>query len=1155
MIAQLHNHSHYSILDGRSRISELLSRATELNQKSIALTDHGVMYGSMEFYRSAKSAGIKPIVGVEAYMAQASRLRKDATLDRGGSSYHITLLAMNERGYRNLLKLTSKAHVEGFYYKPRMDFDLLAEFSEGLFVLSGCMSGEVSTKFLDNDLAGARAAIEKYRDVFGPERYAIEVHHHGHEKQKALNPWLIEMAKKYGLRVVGACDSHYARPEDAASHDAMLAIQTGSTLGDPTRFRIEPYGQYYLKSEEEMLRDFSGCEEAVSNTLWVADKCNLELDFSQVMLPEFSVPVNETSATWLRKQVFDGLAWRYGSVGTTHKERAEYELSIIEKTGYARYFLIVQDYVQYARSQGVMAVPRGSVAGSLCVYALGICDIDPVKYDIMFERFLHADRKGMPDVDMDFADDRRDDVIAYVTQKYGSDRVAHIGMFQTMGARAAVKDVARVMSVDYGESNRFTALFPEKPDTTLAQVEAEPRIQEALAINPQLRTVLSLAKELEGLTRGFGTHAAGMLITATDLQDVVPVQLPPEKGSRKNSQTVVTQYDNNNATTIIESLGLSKFDFLGLANLTIIKDACGLIKKRHGVDLYGQSGEKLYSDLPIESSDSRAKKTFDLLSSGETTAVFQVESQGMRRALRMVKPTRITDLPAIVALYRPGPMESIPVFASAKNNATDIFYLHPDLEPFLKETYGVITYQDQVLSIARGVAGFTWAEVDILRKGMGKKLSSVIDEQKKKFVSQSVSRGYEEDIILELWETIAPFAGYGFNKAHAFCYGYIAYITAYLKVNYPVEYMAAVLAQEAGNQIKMAEAILECNRLGVAVIPPDVNFSDIGFSIVSREGRDCIVFGLSAIAGMGNSACRTIILTRETKGAYTSFFQFLSSLDLDAINQRGITGLIKSGSLDQFGERNQLLAAMPEMLDPARKQFRLGKAGQLNFLAEAVLEQTRPELPVVVPFTRWKKLENEKEVLGMYLTERPLDDVKRYVQKYCTHTSSTLLESEGQQCIVGGLITKVRQHSQKNGQQMAFATIEDDFGTMEAVVFSRIYTQISSLLVTDARVLAIGKINIRDDKPSIIIDDLVQINPSAPIGDEKEDVFDTVTWNLPSHKKLPRIVKLWQLFQATDTDGEVVAVRANIRSPKGDIDIMINVSETQLDAVRKIMSA
>ena len=1139
LITQLHNHSHYSILDGRSRISELLSRTRELKQTAIALTDHGVMYGAMEFYRAALAADIKPIVGVEAYMAQASRLRKDAILDKGGSSYHVTLLAMDETGYRNLIKLTSKAHIEGFYYKPRMDFDLLCEFSAGLFVLSGCMSGEVATKFLDNDIDGARATIKKYRDAFGPERYAIEVHNHGHEKQKNLNAWLLDMAKEYDLRAVAACDSHYARPEDAESHDAMLAIQTGSTINDPRRFRIEPYGQYYLKSEEEMLRDFSGAEYAVANTMWVADKCNLKLDFSQVMLPEFAVPENETAFSWLRKQVFKGLDWRYGEASTVQKDRVDYELSIIEKTGYSRYFLIVQDYVNYARSQGVMAVPRGSVAGSLCVYALGICDIDPVKYDIMFERFLHSDRKGMPDVDMDFADDRRDDVIAYVTNKYGAERVAHIGTFSTLGARAAVKDVARVMDVDFGESNRFTALFPEKPDTTLLQVEAEHRIQEAMAINPVLKKVLKLAKELEGLTRGFGTHAAGLLITATDLQNVVPIQLPPEKGSRKHDAvTVVTQYDNNNTTSIIESLGLSKFDFLGLSNLTIIKSACELIRNRHDVDLYGQSGEKLYSELPTEYSDIRAKRTFDMLASGETTAVFQVESPGMRRALRMVKPTRITDLPAIVALYRPGPMENIPVFASAKNNAGSEKYLHDDLKPFLSETYGVVTYQDQVLLIARNIAGFSWGEVDVLRKGMGKKQGKVIEEQKQKFVSQSIARGYSPEVVQTLWEAIAPFAGYGFNKAHAFCYGYVAYITAYLKANYPVEYMSAVLAQEAGNQEKVAEAIAECNRLGVPIIPPDVNVSDVGFSITQRESRDCIVFGLSAIQGMGLPACKTIIATRTRSGQYTSFFQFLSVIDLDVINQRGISGLIKAGSLDAFGERNQLLIALPDMLDPARKQSKLNKMGQLNFLSGAVMEQLRPELPAVAPLTRWKRLEQEKEALGMYLSERPLDDVKRYLDAYCTHTSADITESGEERCIVGGMITKVRSHTQNDGKQMCFVAIEDNHGSIDGVIFARIYSQLQSLISVDSRVIAVGRINIRDDKRSVIIDDLVHINPVAPLNEAPETFALDIPWTIGKQKKLHRFVTLWSIFKATDAR-EGVPTRIRILSNKGDLDVVI----------------
>lgn len=1136
MTVQLHNHSHFSILDGRSRISEIISRVAELGQTAVALTDHGVMYGSIEFYRAAKSAGIKPIVGVEAYITKGNMLRKDAVLDKAGSSCHLTLLAMNEIGYKNLLKLTSKAHVEGFYYKPRIDFSCLEQHSEGIFALSGCMSGEVSEAILERSVDDARAIAGKYKELFG-DRYAIEVHNHGHEKQRTLNPALFGIADWLGVKAVAACDSHYARPEDAKSHDAMLAIQTGSTLNDPKRFKITPYGAYYLRGEEEMLRDFSGREEAVRNTDWVADQCNLALDFSKVMLPEFEIPAGHTPDSWLTKQVYDGLAWRYGTISTVHKERADYELSVIKETGYALYFLIVQDYVRFARLQGVMAVPRGSVAGSLCVYSLGICDIDPVKYDIMFERFLHKDRKGMPDIDMDFADNRRADVIEYVTEKYGKTKVAHVGTFLTLGSRAAVKDIARVMEIPFDVSNSFTSLFVDTPGITLDEVSSDPKIIRAMKNNPQLREVFSLAQEIEGLTRGFGTHAAGILITATDLDEVVPVQLPPEKSGRKTG-TLVTQYDNNNSTGIIESLGLSKFDFLGLANLTIIKDVCELIKKRHNRDLYGTSGEKLYSDIPIEYSDPLAQRTYDLLARGDTAAVFQLESVGMRRALRLVRPTRITDLPAIVALYRPGPMEHIPDFATAKNNSRYISYLHDDLREILEETYGVVVYQDQVLLIARKIAGFSWGEVDVLRKGMGKKQISVIEEQKEKFISGSMSRGYDMDVASDIWETIAPFAGYGFNRAHAFCYGYISYITAYLKANYSIEYMTTVMTYESNNKEKISESIAECRRMGIQVIPPMVNVSSDVFSIAEIDGTEAITFGLSAVSGMSSTACKTLVFTRVSQGKFESFHDFLSKINLSVINQKGVANLIKAGSLDEFGERASLIESLPKFIESARERSALRSSGQLDMFGDGDVQSLG--LLGADPMTRSQRLEYEYEVLGVYLSEHPLDDVRHIIEHYSTHTSQNLMEGADQPAIVGGVIRSVRDFQTKNGKMMSFMLLEDQHGQIDVVMFSNKYISVcgsNTQQVLDKRVLVTGEIRVRDGKPSLICDDMVIINPNAPVADTSDPV---VSWSLRDMKISSRLALLWNVHAEGQFGEETCVVR--VHSDRGTIDMEVPIS-------------
>jgi len=1055
-VVQLHNHSEYSILDGRSRLEELVLRVKEMGQGAVALTDHGSMYGTMEFYRVAKRHGVKPILGVEAYVAAGPMRRRDPVLDKAGSSTHLTILAESEAGYRSLLKLVSKAHMEGFYYRPRIDFETLVEHGEGLLVLSGCMGGEVSQLVLKQQYAEAEAVIARYREAFGPDRYFLEIHEHGLEQQRRLNPWLIEASRRFDVQLVAACDSHYVRREDAKSHDVLLAIQTGSVLSDPGRFRVQPYGEYYVRSGEEMAELFNGVEWAVANTLGVSERCNVNLDKVSVQLPVFELPEGQTADTWLRRQVVEGLKVRYGTeIPGRIIDRAKHELTVIARTGYAKYFLIVQDYVRHARSQGVMAVPRGSVAGSLCVYALGICDIDPMKYDIMFERFLHEERKGMPDVDMDFADNRRDDVIAYVTEKYGSDRVAHIGTFSTLGARAAVKDVARVLGVDFAETNRLTRAFPGKLDLTVAEAWETEAVREAVRENPVFGEVMEIAGQLEGMVRGFGTHAAGILIASTALDEVVPIQLPP--GGKKGVATAVTQYDNNNATAVIESLGLSKFDFLGLANLTVIRDACLRIRKRHGIDLYGESGEKLYSDLPFGYEDPMAKRTYDMLGQGETTAVFQLESAGMRRALRMVKPTRITDLPAIVALFRPGPMENIPVFAEAKNNPDMVPFYDDRVTPFLAETYGVVVYQDQVLQLAREMAGFTWGEVDVLRKGMGKKQVAVISEQREKFLRGCAGRGFPQELAETVWEVMAPFAGYGFNKAHACCYGVVAYITAFLKANFPTEYMAAVLTQESGNKEKVYEAVNECRRLGVQVLPPDVRESEEGFTIT---GPRSVRFGFGAIANVGEGVIRRILVSNRD---WRSFKAFLKEIPL---NSRAATMMVKSGACDSFGDRNRLLAAIPDLLEITRKDR--------GFQMDMFGDELDADLPEAVPMTPEERLSSEKEAMGLYVSGHPLDAIRPVLDRHATHTAFTL-PGEDDRVVLGGMVRNVRLHRQKNGKRMAFFTLEDMFGETDVIAFARQYEACADLICNDTLVLVSGDLRYRDEKPSLIVGKMAAI--------------------------------------------------------------------------------
>lgn len=1123
-VVQLHNHSEYSILDGRSRVSEMVARAKELGQPAIALTDHGGMYGTLDFYRQATAAGIKPILGVEAYVAAGPMSRRDPQLDRAGSSTHLTLLAATNEGFRNLMRLTTKAHVEGFYYRPRLDFETIEAHSKGIIVLSGCLGSELCTLILEEKLQRADLLVRKYAEAFGRNAYFLEIHNHGLPKQQIVNKWILEAAKKYGLHVVAACDSHYVRREDAKAHDVLLAIQTGTTLDDPFRFKVEPYGEYYIKNAEEMYSAFSGAEHAVASTLGVADMCDVRIDAASESLPD----IFGDADSLLEQKVREGLRWRYGANLTkTHWERAKYELDVIRKVGYARYFLVVQDYVAHARSMNVMAVPRGSVAGSLCMHALGVCDIDPVRYGIMFERFLHDERRGMPDVDMDFADDRRDDVIAYVTEKYGQNHVAHVGTYSTLGARAAVKDVARVMGIDFSRINAVTRAFPSKLDVTVQEAMNSDEIRTLLTSDKELKDVMEMASQIEGLVRSFGTHAAGMIVSGKPMNDILPLQLPP-KGT---SGTLVTQWDNNNQTALVESLGLSKFDFLGLANLTIIRNACESIKNRHGLDLYGQSGEKLYVDLPIDYANDMAKRAYDMLSQGETTSLFQLESGGMRRVLRLVKPTRITDLPAVVALFRPGPMENIPTFAAAKHGAIPIPTYHPNVDAILAETYGVITYQDQVLEIARKIAGFTWGEVDVLRKGMGKKMPEVVEKQRQKFLDGAVANGYDKSLAQTLWDTMSPFAGYGFNKAHAYCYGYVAYATAFLKANFPAEYMCAVLSQEAGNTEKISEAILECRRLGVEVLPPHVNESQTQFSIV----HNAIRFGFEAISGMGTSAIRSIIKNRTRP--FTSLGGFVEATDC---NIRVLQNLAKSGALDEFGERASILATLPRLAESKKK-----RSGNDEWKQSAMFEMEAP-LVRATALSEKERLDQEREVLGVFVSGHPLDAYREILEQSCTDTAKTLAEKSS--VIIGGMVVRVHGHVQKNGKRMAFVDIEDPIGMISCVIFANVYEQSESLLGIGSVIIAEGTVRMREDVPTVILNAIHAAVPRVEGGQRGE----VMRWNVSGLSAMRRLATLWHMTLATLANDGPILVELILTNGRNERVVRIRTNDEGAAILRKI---
>jgi DNA polymerase III subunit alpha len=1094
----LHVHGEYSLLDGLSRLEEMAGRAAALGMPALALTDHGTMYGVIDFYSECKKAGIKPIVGVETYVAPRALTQREPKVD--DKNFHLTLLARDETGWRNLVKLVSRANVEGFYYRPRIDKDLLARHHEGIICLSGCMSGQVARLLLDGQTEQAREVVSWHREVFGKERYFLEVQDQSLEGQQALNRQILELGRELDVDVVATNDSHYVKPEDHRAHDVLLCIQTGSTVDQTNRMRLGS-AEFYLKSGEEMARVFPGLEGALRQSVAIAEQVDLKLDFDRVLLPHFDLPEGYTPERYLREQCEEGVRRRYGTVTPAIRERLEYELSVIERTGYPLYFLVVADYVRFARERGILAVPRGSVAGSICIYALGICDVDPLQYDLMFERFLHEERIGMPDIDMDFADDRREEVIRYVQQKYGHDRVAQIITFGTMAARAAVRDVGRALGFSYGEVDRVAKAIPM--GSSIAEALETADIKRMAAEDPKLADLLSLAQALEGTPRNASTHAAGVVISRDPLDEHIPLQR-----ATKGEEGVITQW----SWQVVEKVGMLKMDFLGLANLTILDAARKIILARHPevtLDL---------QHLPIDYDDPSGmpRKTYEMLGRGETTAVFQLESGGMRRCLRLLRPTQVQHLLAIVALYRPGPMESIPAFAAAKNGQVPVSYLHPDLEEILRETYGICVYQDQVLQIVRKIAGFTWGEADVLRKAMGKKIASLMAEQREKFLTRSVERGHERAFAEQLWATIEPFAGYGFPKGHAAAYAVVAYQTAYLKANYPAEYMAAVLTSEAGNADKVAEAVAECRRLGVEVRPPDVNTSGLGFTLEETPAGPAIRFGLSGVKNVGHGAIERLIRAREEQpggaGAeagsqarargFADLADFCRRVDLRQLNKRAIESLIKAGAMDGFGERAALLAGLDAAMTLAQQHQRAQQSGQTSLFdvldAGAGASPILPAfaLPAVPPAERRQRISWEKEMVGLYISEHPLAGVAKALGRAVTCPTTDVTEDLGGQTItLGGSVASVRIIPTRKGDLMAAVELEDLAGSIEVVVFPRSFQISRDILKEDAVVLVRGKVDTRDDQPKLLCEsvELFEAQPEDQAPDAESPTLPAQT--------------------------------------------------------------
>lgn len=1045
----LHVHSHYSLLDGLPKIDELVSTAVAQGAPAVALTDHGSLYGAVEFYQACQAAKIKPIIGVETYIAPEGHANKRAKIDE--KNYHLVLLAATDEGYRNLIKLITVAHLEGFYYRPRVDHELLRKYSGGLIALSACLKGEIPSAILNGDLIGAQGLIAEYQDIFGRENFFLELQHHPSMSQQAqVNAALKTLSQKTKAPLVATADSHYLQPADAEAQDILLCIQLKKQLSDPDRMSMTA-DDLSMKTAEEMASIFSDTPEALSNTVKIAERCNVTIPLGKVQLPHYDVPDGTTPMAEVRRLAEAGIARRYGQETPTIRERIEYELGVIAKTGFASYFLIVQDFVNWAKNNGIVVGPgRGSAAGSIVSYLLNITNVDPIGYGLLFERFLNPERIAMPDIDIDFADVRRDEVLRYVESRYGKDHVSQIITFGTMAARAAIRDVGRVLGLPYSYCDRVAKLIPMFRSLDQATSEV-PELKDIYENDPEAKRLLDSAKKLEGVARHASRHACGVVITKEPLDHYVPLQY-----AGPDDESTITQYSLHP----IEDLGLLKMDFLGLSNLTILETCISLVKESRSIEID-------LDRIPLNDNP-----TFKLLQRGETTGVFQLESGGMRRYLRDLKPTELEDIIAMVALYRPGPMELIPQFIDGKHGKIKPSYLDPRLEPILKTTHGVAVYQEQVLQIARDIAGFTLGEADILRKAVGKKIAKLLKEQREKFIAKAKENGTKQAVAEKIFDFIEPFAGYGFNRSHAACYAVIAYQTAYCKANYPAEFMAALLTSDQHNTDRIAIEIDDARRMGIHVLPPDLNESAASFTVVAdTDGRlNRIRFGLNAIKNVGDHLVEAIIAERSRAGTFENLDDVLRRVQHKDLNKKSLESLIKVGALDSFGERQTLLSNVEELLKYARGADEEASQRQANlFAALPVRHAPRLKLRDATPATKSQRGQWEKELLGLYLSDHPMTEHREYLQR----SAKTVVEARehGKGPLkIGGLVTNIKKINTRTNESMAFVKLEDLTGTIEAVVFPSVFRQTQSFW-TDGRLLVVqGKSSARDGEFKILVD-------------------------------------------------------------------------------------
>ncbi len=1054
----LHVHSEYSLLDGLSRIPSLVKRAKELNMPAVALTDHGTMFGAVHFYRAARKEGIKPLIGMEAYLAPRSMRDKEHQKDSRAA--HLLLLAENTEGYRNLLKIATAAQLEGFYYRPRIDHEFLANHSKGLIATTGCMSGEVPRALAQGRQQYAEERLDWYFDVFGRDRFFVELQSHDIPELDGVNKALFELAPKYNARFVATNDVHYVRPEEADLQDVLLCIQTGSVRNDPDRMRMTD-NSYYLRSTQEMTDLFGEVDGAIENTLWIAERANVNLDFEGYRLPAFEVPEGYTAETYLRELCEAGLERRYGTSATEakYRERLDYELGVIHEMGFDAYFLIVWDLCRFAAEKGIWYNARGSAAGSIVAYCLDITLVDPIEHGLIFERFLNPGRVSMPDIDMDFQDDRRSELLEYTAQKYGADKVAQIITFGTLGARAAIRDVGRVMDIPLPEVDRIAKNVPNipgKPVTIPEALETVPSLQEAYGSSDYIRELIETAAKLEGVARNAGTHAAGVIITDKPITEYIPLHRPTKGSQEDNPIRAVTQFEMGT----LESLGLLKIDYLGLSTLTVMARACELIRERHGIDLDIQS-------IPLDD-----PKTFDLLGSGDVLGVFQVEGAGMRRYLVEMKPRNLAHVTAMVALYRPGPMEFIPAYIRRMHGEEGVTYRHASLEPILKETFGITVYQEQIMYSAMNLAGYSASEADNLRKAVAKKKAKALREQREKFVEGAVANEIPRktaDTIFDDWEA---FARYGFPKGHAADYAVICVQTAYLKANYPLEYMTALLTVYMGDTDRVALYTAECRRIGLNVLPPSVNKSGLNFEVDEQE-QPVIRYGLGAIKNVGHSAVEVILEARADEG-FAHLEDFARRVDLRQVGKRAVESLIRVGALDEFGSRLDLLESLERIMSYSATHFRAAEVGQMSIFGDStgVAEELVLQ-PAIVEVSWRRQLGWEKELLGSYVSDHPLAEKMDELSRVVTHYSGEITESiDGEKVTVAGEICAIRPYLTRAGKEMGFLSLEDLQGTVELVVFQRLWEKVSQEVELNQIVVIEGRVDANRGEAKLLVDSI-----------------------------------------------------------------------------------